>query len=87
MKKAKTKTNLEPFEKEFAQEKAAGGSPSVAKWFAKKFPKLPKEFGDAVLEELNKQGKQVVCDISQPFLAATLGESAVPRYPDDLPFR
>jgi hypothetical protein len=36
------------------------GSDSVAKWFAQKFPKLGAEFGDAVLEEPDKHGKQIV---------------------------
>jgi P4 family phage/plasmid primase-like protien len=60
---------------------AAIGSGSVAQWFSQKFPKLPDEFGDAVLEEPDKQGKQVVCDICQPFLAATLGEHGTPDAP------
>ena len=54
---------------------------SVAQWFAQKFPRLPDEFGDAVLEEPDKYGKQIVCDICQPFLAATLGEHGTPDAP------
>jgi hypothetical protein len=57
------------------------GSGSVAQWFSLKFPQLPAEFGDAVLEEPDKQGKQVVCDICQPFLAATLGKRGTPEAP------
>src|SRR4029453_685058 len=53
----------------------------VAKWFAGRFPKLPDEFGAAVLEEPDRHGKQIVCDISQPFLAATLGEHGTPKAP------
>jgi hypothetical protein len=54
---------------------------SVAQWFAQKFPRLPDEFGDAVLEEPDRHGKQIVCDICQPFLAATLGEHGAPAAP------
>ena len=54
---------------------------SVAQWFAEKFPQLPAEFGDAVLEEPNKDGRQIVSDICQPFLAATLGEQGTPEAP------
>ena len=53
----------------------------VAQWFAQKFPKLPNEFGDAVLEEPDRQGKHIVSDICQPFLAATLGEDGTPDAP------
>ena len=56
------------------------GSDSVAKWFACNFPKLPDEFGDAVLEE-PKNGRLIVSDISQPFLAATLSEHGTPDAP------
>jgi hypothetical protein len=56
-------------------------SASVAKWFAEKFPQLPAEFGQAVLEEPDKEGRQIVCDICQPFLAATLGEQGTPEAP------
>jgi len=77
----KEKIKLDPIKESFAQKKAASGFDSVAKWFAQKFPKLPDEFGDAVLEEPDKEGKQIVHDISQPFIAATLGESAVPGAP------
>jgi P4 family phage/plasmid primase-like protien len=54
---------------------------SVAQWFAQKFPKLPDEFGDAVLEEPDKNGRLIVYDICQPFLAATLGEDGTPDAP------
>jgi hypothetical protein len=53
----------------------------VAQWFAQKFPKLPDEFGDSVLEEPDKNGRLVVYDICQPFLAATLGEDGTPDAP------
>jgi len=59
----------------------ARGSASVAEWFAQKFPRLPHEFGDAVLEEPDKNGKLIVHDICQPFLAATLGERGIPEAP------
>jgi len=76
---------LERFEKEVGPIKtesvAAIDSRSVAHWFAHKFPKLPDEFGDAVLEEPDKHGRQIVCDICQPFLAATLGEHGTPDAP------
>ena len=54
---------------------------SVARWFADKFPQLPAEFGDAVLEETDKDGRETVRDICQPFLAATLGEMGTPEAP------
>jgi hypothetical protein len=62
------------------QTSAAIDPGSVAKWFACNFPKLPDEFGDAVLEE-PKNGRLIVSDISQPFLAATLGEHGTPDAP------
>jgi hypothetical protein len=80
---------LEALEKEFADadanarlpEGTADTSGAVAKWFADKFPQLPAEFGDAVLEEPDKNGKLIVRDICQPFLAATLGEQGTPEAP------
>ena len=54
---------------------------SVRQWFAKKFPLLPSEFGDAVLEEYDKHKRLIVCDLCQPFLAATLGELGMPAAP------
>jgi hypothetical protein len=53
----------------------------VAKWFAQQYPKLPEEFGAAVLEEPDKYGRMVVCDICQPFIAATVSEQGAPDAP------
>jgi putative DNA primase/helicase len=64
----------EPPESEAGVIPVAANSGPVAQWFAQKFPKLPAEFGDAVLEEADRSGQLVVSDICQPFLAATLGE-------------
>jgi hypothetical protein len=44
-------------------------------------PTASGEFGDAVLEEPDKSGRMVVCDLNQPFLAATLGENGSPDAP------
>jgi putative DNA primase/helicase len=71
---------LEALENDFAPQSAINRS-SAAQWFAEKFPQLPSEFGDAVLEEPDKNGKLIVHDICQPFLAATLGEHGTPRAP------
>jgi putative DNA primase/helicase len=57
------------------------GSYSVAQWFAQRFPKLPDEFGDAVLEEPDNTGRLLVSDICEPFLAATLGDHGTPDAP------
>jgi len=54
---------------------------SVAAWFAWKFPKLPAKFGDAVLEEAGEDGRQIVRDLCQEFLAATMGEEGSPETP------
>lgn len=54
---------------------------SVSQWFATKYPQLPAEFGEAVLEEPDRSGRKIVCGISQPFLAATLGEMGTPNAP------
>ena len=64
----------EPPESEAGVIPVAANSGPVAQWFAQKFPKLPAEFGDAVLKEPDRSGQLVVSDICQPFLAATLGE-------------
>lgn len=54
---------------------------SPAQWFAERFPRLPAEFGSALLEEQNTSGVIVVKDICEPFLAATLGGEALPAEP------
>ena len=59
----------------------ANTSDSVARWFARKFPKLPAEFGEAVLEEPDKDGRQIVSKICQSFLAATMGDQGSPETP------
>jgi putative DNA primase/helicase len=59
----------------------ADTSGSVLQWFAEKFPQLPAEFGDAVLEEPDKSGRMIVGDLNQSFLAATLGEKGATEMP------
>ena len=55
--------------------------PSVAEWFRKKFPALEAKFGPAVFEDKTKDGTKIVTAVSQPFLAATLGELGSPETP------
>lgn len=52
-----------------------------SKWFAARFPKLAETLGEAVSETKEKRGVTVVRNVSQPFLAATLSESAAPETP------
>jgi hypothetical protein len=60
--------------------KAAGRS--VIEWFRSKFPALTEEkFGNPVSEETTDEGIRVVTAISQPYLAATLGELGSPETP------
>lgn len=81
--------SLERFEVEFAEPATSAHSSngpvnaagSVAQWFAEKFPQLPGEFGDAVLEEPDKSGRMVVCDLNQSFFAAALGENGSSEAP------
>jgi P4 family phage/plasmid primase-like protien len=54
-----------------------------AAWFAAKFPALPARYGDAVEETSpsNENGSPFVKDLSEDFLAATLGEEGSPGMP------
>jgi P4 family phage/plasmid primase-like protien len=52
-----------------------------ARWFAEKFPPLADEFGDAILEETDKNGVVSARDIGEDFLAATLSEKGSPSAP------
>jgi P4 family phage/plasmid primase-like protien len=52
-----------------------------AKWFNEKFPALPEQFGDAVLEARNNDKLIYVRDIGEDFLAATLGNDGSPDAP------
>jgi putative DNA primase/helicase len=55
-----------------------------AAWFAAKFPELPDRHGDAVQEVWpigDEKGQPFVKDVSEDFLAATLGESGKPTAP------
>jgi P4 family phage/plasmid primase-like protien len=57
------------------------GRQTPAKWFAERFPHLPSKFGEAIHEEVSREGIVVVKDICEPFLAATLGAEATPQTP------
>ena len=52
-----------------------------ASWFREKFPGLAKEYGDAVLEEKDKNDVVFVRDIGEDFFAASLGEKGNPEAP------
>src|ERR1044071_6670695 len=54
-----------------------------AAWFSAKFPALEKRHGLAVEEvwPSEKEGKPYVKDLSEDFLAATLGEDGAPKSP------
>src|SRR4029077_2588695 len=55
---------------------------SVIQWFQRKFPALIEaKFGHPVSEEITKKGSTIVNAISQPYLAATLGELGSPETP------
>jgi P4 family phage/plasmid primase-like protien len=57
-------------------------SRSVVQWFQRRFPALTEaKFGNPVSEETNDEGIRVVTAISQPYLAATLGELGSPQTP------
>jgi P4 family phage/plasmid primase-like protien len=57
-------------------------SRSVVQWFQRRFPALNAEkFGNPVSEETTDEGIRVVTAISQPYLAATLGELGSPETP------
>ena len=52
-----------------------------AAWFREKFPGLAKEYGDAILEEKDKNDVVFVRDIGEDFFAASLGEKGNPDAP------
>ena len=52
-----------------------------ASWFKEKFPKLADEYGDAILEEKDKNDVVSVRDIGEDFFAASLGEKGRPDAP------
>src|SRR6266511_1082876 len=52
-----------------------------AQWFAEKFPLLAEEYGDAILEETDKEGIVSARDIGEDFFAATLGQKGNPSAP------
>ncbi|MBU6400756.1 MAG: hypothetical protein KGS61_10585 [Verrucomicrobia bacterium] len=52
-----------------------------ASWFAEKFPSLADEYGEAVLQETNKEGIVLVRDIGEDFFAASMGEKGSPDAP------
>src|SRR5207247_1431835 len=59
----------------------ARGSSSPVGWFNKGFPSLSAEHGDAVLIRETRNGSLYVADISEDFVAATLGERGRPDTP------
>jgi DNA primase len=52
-----------------------------AQWLAEKYPSLADEYGDAILEESDKDGMVSARDIGEDFFAATLGEKGSPNAP------
>lgn len=62
-------------------ERPDGASITPALWFAEKFPSLAGEFGDAILEETDKNGVVSARDIGEDFLAATLSDKGSPDTP------
>jgi P4 family phage/plasmid primase-like protien len=50
-------------------------------WFVSKFPGLADEFGDPILESVDKNGTVSVEDIAEDFLAATMGEKGTSPAP------
>jgi P4 family phage/plasmid primase-like protien len=67
-----------------AQEQKGNGAAATvtpAKWFNEKFPSLPDQFGDAILEGTNDAGLVCVRDIGEDFFAATLGSDGSPDAP------
>src|SRR5262249_7064052 len=61
---------------------AAGAVPDTpAAWFTAKFPKLEAKHGQAVEEAFPDKGPPFVKDVSEDFLAATLGEDGAPLSP------
>jgi putative DNA primase/helicase len=77
--------NLDQLEKalaaEFPEAPAAPDTPE--KWFAAQFPKLPERYGSAVEEvaPAKEGGLPSVKDLSEDFLAASLGELGAPDSP------
>lgn len=52
-----------------------------SKWFSKRFPSLANEYGDAVLEKIDRDGSLSARGIGEDFLAATLGDKGNPESP------
>ena len=52
-----------------------------ASWFREKFPGLAKEYGEAILEEKDKNDVVSVRDIGEDFFAASLGAKGNPNAP------
>ena len=49
-------------------------------WFKRRFPKLPEKYGEPVYQFIaDKRAK--VCDLSEDFMAATLGHEGTPASP------
>jgi len=59
----------------------AGVAITPAQFFAKKFPGLRDEFGDAVLEVTDEDGVLWARDIGEDFFAAALGDKGTPDAP------
>jgi P4 family phage/plasmid primase-like protien len=56
-------------------------SATPSQWFSAKYPSLPAEFGEAILESTDENGTVSARDIGEDFLAATLGEKGSPGVP------
>ena len=69
------------FGKSANDEGQAGASLMPVEWFNKRFPSLSEEHGDAVLIRETRNGSLYVADISEDFVAATLGERGRPDTP------
>ena len=52
-----------------------------SQWFARKFPSLSGQYGEAVLEGMDEKGIFSVRDVGEDFLAATLGDKGSPDAP------
>jgi P4 family phage/plasmid primase-like protien len=85
----KVKTQIEaatsPPESEHAYQPALGqdGRTSLtpSQWFARKFPSILAEYGDPILEEIDKRNIVLVRDIGEDFFAAALGDKGRPDAP------
>jgi P4 family phage/plasmid primase-like protien len=64
-----------------AQQWGPSSAMTPNQWFARRFPGLPAEYGDAVLEETDRSGVVSAKDIGEDFVAATLGEKGDPDSP------